>query len=268
MRGSNFYKGYDKRRDEILSLYNEGMSTPDIAERTGISKTHVKRLLLKVGIVFRSNGEWAKLKADKYVPVIVEDLVYIYAVILGDGCIYRDRIILQVTDRELALSFAEALNRLGFGTGHVGFVAHDKHSNRKAKHVVSVNAQRLVRWLDKCDTEKLVSSFPLAFLRGLFESEGYWSGRSLGVVCNTQRDIIEKCREILVDLGYSPILKVRSTPAGRPFYRLFLHRKAEQSRFITEVNPCIRQGNLQPSSAKAIEVVEKVQRLGNDDANE
>lgn len=261
----NFAKGYGERALELKQLYERGLSTDVISVRTGISRTHVKRLLKNVGTKTRTKQQWANLKASAYVPQIIPHLAYIYGVYLGDGCIFRDRLLLQVTESAFARSFADALLHLGVGTGHVGYTTAPQRRARKPLYVVSVNAKGLTTWLLSQATAALPDLFPFDFLRGLFESEGYWSGNQLGVVCNTEEWIVRRCEHLLLKAGYHPRFAVRTTPAGKPFFRLFLYRKAEQSRFIEEVRPCIRQANPQVSRGNGIRVPRKLQRLRSDE---
>lgn len=263
----------DNPLEKLAQLYRSGMNALQIATQVGLSSTHTKRLLKRI-VVLRTRREWADFRnqqKDLQHPIICEDLSYVYGVYRGDGCITGTRILLQVTNKSFAHSFADALVRLGYGTGHVGYVP--QHHPRQEMFIVKVTARGLIQWIENEASFAVVDKYPAAFLKGFFESEGHLAlltrrtstsrQRYAVQMANTERELIDWCEEILIREGFTPRRLRTHTPAGRPYYRISLFKQAEMLRFFSWVHPVFKtpHGNPQGSPQNGIRVSGNLQRL-------
>lgn len=104
-------------RLEIKELFDQGLSTKDIASKFNVSDTTIRDAVNRMGGVFKPQTDTKrkyKLNEECFGDFSTEDSLYFYGLLLGDGNISKDRprvkISLMKPDREILEKF-----RLFFG---------------------------------------------------------------------------------------------------------------------------------------------------------
>jgi len=237
------------RETELLSENIEKISMVKIAEKLGRS---FHSIYGKKREVFPNKNLTIRNFDNSPTPV----LAYVVGVIFGDGCItyYRKqnsyRIYLRCTDREFAVSFKYALERIGL---HPSTVKSVKPRTERHKPVWRVEAQSKLfyKWFMALNLEKLklllgTGELKLEFIRGFYESEGcLWRGdksrkRNWCIsICNTNADLIKLIRSILTDLGFSFSVWISRKAGRKLLYNIQMSRFNEVLRFLQEIKPSI-----------------------------
>jgi len=182
-----------------------------------------------------------------------KELAYILGVLKGDGYTSKRSIGLCAKDEVFINSFAEALRR-------VDLEPHFYRVGPKEEYFdVRVHSKALSNWLRTLgleDIEKLVQGevFTRAFIRGFYESEGcyhvqrYSHGNHVdtGVrvqMSNTDRELLELVQRLLNEIGFDfRLSKCTSRPPLKQEYLLLISRKDIAEKFISTINPCIKNG--------------------------
>jgi len=201
----------------------------------------------------RSDGSFNKLPSSS--------LAYVLGVCFGDAsvCQYRDKftgvyrhvISLEVPERELAISFRNALRKIGLNSSF-SFYA------KKNVYRVRVYSKPFYRWFNKLtpkDLKKMLCPvFAQQFVRGFYESEGciskivdrrcsnFW--RHQLIMGCTNRQIVELIHWMLNDMGFSFHFGEfhHSNPKAKTLYRIYIYDSGQEKirRFIIKIKPCIK----------------------------
>lgn len=171
------------------------------------------------------------------------DLSYAIGVIIGDGCVCGNNVILSVTDERFALSFQATLVCLGL---HPRLNVSIPKGKLRFYFRVTAMSKTFAEWYRSLSHDGIASiarSSAVSFLRGFYEAEGTASGNRLCVV-NTQPWKIEIYQELVESLGFKTShLSYPRIPPKRDAHELHvLGGRREQARFLHCVNPCIKWG--------------------------
>jgi hypothetical protein len=261
-------KGLTKAKAPILSICHKGQIPWNKQFVTSICQICGK--VFPVSPSYLKNGKYkccslqcmriyqAKFRRSVYPKLEPSpQLSYVIGVLIGDGCIsqYRHRsgkyswnVILSVTDEAFALSFRQALLDLGL---HPRLSLSKRDSTRKNCFRVTAFSKSFVEWFDALSEEQLarvVSKYPIEFLRGFYESEGTASQHRVCLV-NTDVWKLEIARQLIESLGFQTSLLnyPRLPPAKTPYELHILGGQNEQFRFLSLLNPCIKRGRYESS---------------------
>jgi intein-encoded DNA endonuclease-like protein len=240
--------------DEVNRLRRDGLTYKEIIDevwrRYGvkISKSSVSEWLN--GIHNPYNG--------RYIPSIeflepCEELAYVVGVKIGDGYATRRRrtvksynrvrIGLQVKDKEFAAEFGRCLAKV-LGRRPV----KPRYSNSSRLFVVEVYSQtlydllkkpveldRLKKYIEHC--ERCMA----AFLRGLADSEGSVSEEGYIIIYNTNRELLEYVKGLLVRLGIESTGPWPRRRQGKTFYdptkmKRYVYKKDEYYIYLKTCN--------------------------------
>lgn len=86
----------------IIKMYNEGKSQKEIADFYNTYNTSIRRVLLRHKINLRSNSEIQSYVNKDIFDDLESDVVnYWLGWLISDGCIYKERVTLQVQEKDL-----------------------------------------------------------------------------------------------------------------------------------------------------------------------
>lgn len=250
--------------DQIKEMYSEGHSSITIASELGIASNAVYLFLrdneLNRGRKQALEATWSHhhpLKCD-FDSTIDEDMAWLVGVLLSDGCVFKSgsthRLVLEVIDEEFADYFKNVVDSIGL---HTNKRAYERKADRYANTFYSVHAhsKAFYEWWDALDREdfrEIARSYPAAFVRAIYDSEGCLSQRSTGQykisMHMTDRWILELVQELSSSsvkfLG--PYVDRRSEymENRKDLYRISLTRRKEVKRFCKWVNPILDRKNI------------------------
>jgi hypothetical protein len=243
-------------KDLLKHLYwQEKLSLPKIGERLQRSSCTVLWYFKKYGLPRRSRLE-ATLKQPNLAPT--PTLSYILGVILGDGTtsIYRSKqhpsstyyiVDLAVKSQTFVNSFGEALKKIGL---HPCFCLKRSryNGNPYLTYRVMTQSKVFVQWIRSLNLEDIEDKIlvtdedKVAFVRGIYESEGYYGKKELSI-SNTDDGLVHLLFRCLRSLGFTPSKHTSQIPSGNFYVLRILGGRVERSRFVTMINPCIKRGD-------------------------
>ena len=225
---------------EIADMYNMGVSTV-YKWLNGISapKQHLKKPNLSLH----------------------SELVYILAVLLGDGHVHcavnspyyiSYYMILSVKDKSFAESFAVAVKKINLhpvtykSRGHNGTA---DYINVVAHSKIFYNWYKSLSWRD---IEKIGKLHPLDFIRGMYESEGsFYSGtdkrkkycyEQLYPATNKNYNLLQFIAKQLERYEFDTSIYTSKKKGYDDSYRLYLKGGIEErQRFVSLITPAIRK---------------------------
>jgi len=188
-----------------MELRRQGYGSRRISRILNISRTTAYQWIKG------KNPQGAFSNPPRYHPnlELSETLFYIIGVVLGDGCLYRPRWLIQLVtkERKFAESFRDALKSIDLRV----------YFYRKRYFRVYTLSKSLFQFLDGLtlkDMEELLTSrreWAISFLRGFYESEGYFEriGRNGRIrIFNTNIDLLVAVKRVMEKLGFHPRLHV------------------------------------------------------------
>jgi len=242
--------------------YDDSLSRKEVAKRLGFSETMVKYWRRKFNLPVRD----FRVRKPTYNLTfeISPQLVYVLGVMLGDGSarkykrFYKGKpngiqyiIKLRTTDEPFAETFCRHLKFLGMN-------AYIKRipSEPRVFNVIAY-CKAFYDWytnLSLNDIEKIANLYPVEFLRGFYESEGWVSTGTyldkrnpkqykfrprycLGI-SNYKKELLELVQHILSKLGYNLALYHRESKGE---YWLMTCKKSQVYAIIKTLNPCIKK---------------------------
>ena len=105
------------QHDQVILMYNKGMSCQKIADALKCSESYINKMLRTKGITKRTNVEYRtkqQFQHDYFSKINTEDKAYWLGVLMADGCITvkksgQKMIQLVVKDEELPVAFIKAI---------------------------------------------------------------------------------------------------------------------------------------------------------------
>jgi len=251
----------------------------EIGQELGLHREIIRRQMQRLNIPKRNRSEAATLDAKKRLKqpnlMLSATISYIIGVILGDGTIGNKkndyRIGLQTHSAAFNKSFEQALDKIGLNAKTYKYTRVRKVANGAFSDCIqtyyhtSALSKVFVDWfksLDLVAISKLASEYPSDFLRGFYESEGYFSKEArrrifrykerfytyiikrerIGVAV-TNKLLLDLARELSKQLGFHPTnisIKSSNCHNRKTLYQFEISRKGEARRFIREINPVIK----------------------------
>jgi len=208
----NFNK-IDEYKKKVLVLIEKGYKIKEVSDLLNLRYNDV-RLFLKN----KFNKElYEKIKIQPFKlnensKLINEDLAYIVGVILGDACLTKYQIKLEVIDKDFRDNFAFIVNRwcdiktgsteriLG-NTKRFGCIIYSKDICNFIKQLINDNIFDNI--------SKKEDKIKISFMKGLFDSEGSVNGFSCITFSNINKKIIDfvynSLKELNFDMGHIKI---------------------------------------------------------------
>jgi intein-encoded DNA endonuclease-like protein len=187
------------------------------------------------------------------------DLAYTLGVLLGDACVCHSKrafiVLMNVRVKKFAESFADSLTNIGLNPLVKRIWKKSTIGGKEYKRyfwLVRANSKLFVLWFKSLEVNNLKKflekpKYKLAFLRGIYESEGtagYWRrghGKSWVIrIAMTNFDVLKLCCELFKELGYTLCLthqgRLRS---GKEYYSLEKNGAAVLE-ILKILKPCIK----------------------------
>lgn len=260
--------GQKPSAEVLQSLYwNENLSLRDIGKLFHVrGESTVRKWMERYNIKRRDRIYACKVASSEkntIKPILTpsEDLAYILGVLVGDGCVCHTTsgdyfAALNVKTKVFAESFAKSLKKIGLNP----FIQHiwvtsiiNGRQYEGYDWRVRAYSKLLFQWfknLKVTEFQKFLKKpeYKIAFLRGLYESEGsrgYWSCGK-GKKAWTMRivmlnfSVLKLSKELFLDLGYKLCLThSHHTSSGKLLYSLEKTAK-EVPEILETLNPCIK----------------------------
>jgi len=191
---------------------------------------------------------WNKIEPD-LTPT--PNLSYILGVIEGDSSVFhcdshRYIIAMETTARKFNLSFEKALEAIKLNPNTYEIKSRKTWRTR-------ANSKAFYDWYNSLDLEKIEEflsgrRMKEAFVRGFYESEGNiskpnkWCWR-VKMEC-TNKELMKMVHRLLKELDFNFNFGLRENRHGRGdrlLYELESAKKDEVSRFMTDIDPCIKR---------------------------
>ncbi len=262
---------YDSKNELKRIYWDEGKSINEIAYLAGENYSTIHQRMVKFGIKRRTRSDGLKIKYRTQPSKLdlnpSPNLAYILGVLYGDGTVfkyyhkrdgnYRFGISLQVTQKKFALSFKQALEKLGFKP------RFSFYPPRK-RHTVEQYSEEFYHWFKALSPDGLRDLLndnfcAREFIRGFYESEGCLSterykqrcrykdkiyeykrtGCSLSMT-NTNLEILTLVKNCLTKLGLSFRMSIRRCPGRKILYRIYTAKRKTIARFLDVIKPCIK----------------------------
>jgi len=170
-------------------------------------------------------------------------LSYVLGVLSGDGFIQKSgyRIALCCREKCFAESFRIALEKIGL---HPSKIYRDSRGYFRVQAFSKIFCDWYFK-LDYSEIRKIVSKYPLEYIRGFYESEGSIRRKPLRHtyelrMTNTNFDTISTIAHFLDELGlaYHINKRTRKTMNGKTVYDITLYH--DVPRFLELIKPCIK----------------------------
>lgn len=223
--------------------WDEGLSVTEIGRRHGVSPAAIGYWMKKLGVTHR-----VKLQDVLFEPS--PTLAYIYGVIHGDGCLYKNKanggqvIRLSVIDRGFAESFRDALIIVGIRAKTIQVPGQNGHKPQWLTYATSKAFHG--KWDQQSPEERLafsLNAYPADFIRGLYESEGtvkFHRGRVELAIYNTNVYMQDAVIRVLRNRGYEAKRFIMKLESGKSFVHISLYRSLDIKRFFAWVRPCVK----------------------------
>lgn len=200
--------------------------------------------------------KWIK-KRGKWRPRKSKALSYLIGVLIGDGSVSvikpkkhsqkSYRIHLAVTDKNFAMSFKRSLEKIGIKNVRKYYYSGEEEQHRGMYHVFAA-CMLFVKWFQQLNLQDIrseIESYKRPFIRGFYESEGSLtinSGNNESLVvsmCNRDKKILRFVLKLVRELHFPFYWRKNEREDGID-YQIRLFKQEEVSRFLEEVNPCIK----------------------------
>jgi intein-encoded DNA endonuclease-like protein len=201
---------------EIVRLYTEGNSAPEVADKLNISIDLVYSKLKKNNIKRRSHKEAANLALSKNrikiyshnIPesskTLTKEKAYVIGVMCGDGYLHKTKnssyqVAMQAIDKEFVEEFARCLEKIYKIKPTISFIKvktrnwNNKYQARTCRKLIYNNllqyspSFKTKEWIIPNEIKNSNLKIQSAFLKGFFDSEGcieYKSRRISGTSTN------------------------------------------------------------------------------------
>jgi hypothetical protein len=245
-------KKVDVRR--LVELYSSGKSIAASAKSCGLTFTMARSRLIEAGFPLRTAFERNRKSVDLRSEV---DTNYVIGVYLGDGYAWKARsgdhigfkVGLSTVDREFADAFGAALERMGVHTPPLRRKRYPNRPNAQEAWVLEVCSYNLYHWLTGLKPteirDRVSRSRPagLAFLRGLYDSEGSFSTRGNGVdvrMANADMGTMRLALATLRALGFpAHLYSYGREPDRKTMHHVVLAGAMSARSFLEAVRPSI-----------------------------
>lgn len=183
----------------IVTEYQKGRNTKNIASELGTYNTTIRRILMQSGITPRTTSEvWDKRSILFDAPSNVEEPNYWIGFLSADGAVFGTRISLTLAekDKQMVYKFSEFCN------SHVRTILHKKfnvvqystsfHSSKNVEFLKSIGITE-----KKSKTIKLNIPFNRHILRGVLDGDGHVSKKGLISIASASIEFTNQLSEYL-----------------------------------------------------------------------
>lgn len=247
-------------KEELLQLFSTTGNVKGVANFYGVDHGVVVRWLDYYEI---DRTQWYKTKNNANLE-ITTDLVYILAVLWGDGnggYLYNHvnnkyDIAFRSKDKKFADEVFEAFKRISLSPSMsiVDYSGKEYWVNRNPQYAVYASSKKFVQWFREVNYDKLreivlsSKSTAIAFIKGFYESEGSLHRKDWYInIYNTNKRLLEICIDALKLIGFETSLRgpYYCDTYRKGKYILYVRKKESNKttdRFLTVINPCIKRG--------------------------
>lgn len=181
--------------EKIIELYNQNLTTVEIAEKLGCSHSNIGRRLKKAGISYKRDYSKRRLPSrinkykinENFFEVIdSESKAYFLGLMYSDGSVSKNKFYLKLKDEDIILKFRDALEcnypirkvYYSWYDAYILEVSSQTSCNNLIKQGCFINKTRTIR------LPKLREDLYRHFIRGFFDGDG----------CLQLQDKIYHCR--------------------------------------------------------------------------
>lgn len=227
-----------EKEKSIISDYQFGLNTVEIARKWNTYNTSIRRVLLRYGITPRTTQEvLSRVKVNPF-SLGNEKSEYFLGLLLTDGCIHHRKnsnsvdISLTLKDKEMVENFRD------FVCPENSIYKRYYPRSKTYTFTISVKSKLVASWLEskgnfynksyECD---IYTPLTPHILRGIFDGDGYWhtinSGQGLSWgVCGRSLPFILKIKNYLENKGIKTTLRKRDIP-NRLLYYLEIYKTVD-----------------------------------------
>ena len=244
-------KKFNKQKEQqIIEMYNKGISQKDIATYFNTFNTSIRRVLLRYNIKIRSNSELFRIvNRDIFSNLDCTETNYWLGMLATDGCVTKKASIvldLHKNDKYLLEQFIE------FTKAPLNLTKTTHYTGIESYRVYFTNYD-CVNTLEKYGitrrkslTLKLNIPFNFHLLRGIFDGDGSIS--SYFTIASASLNFIKQIEEFLKNNNYHPTTRTvteykKGVKRKNPIYIIALHRKDELFKLYydlySESYPCL-----------------------------
>lgn len=195
-------------KSEVVSMYESGASSADIAEAAGCGTRNIRRVLRQAGADMRNAGRPASYEINEmFFREWTPDMTYVLGFIVTDGCINGNSVTIAQKDDQILRYMNEAMSsncriskRSNNGDGWI--------------YTLSINRKSIVEdlaALGVLERKSLTVKFPEVpaeylrhFIRGVMDGDGWFHKR--GYTANVTTGSIyfaEGLRDVFASYGYN-----------------------------------------------------------------
>ena len=181
--------------ESIIELYNQNLTTVEIAEKLGCSYSNIGKRLKKAGINYErdyskqrlpSRINRHKINESFFETIDSESKAYFLGLMYSDGSVSKNQFYLKLKDEDIILKFRNALEcdypvkKVSYGgyNAYILVVSSQTSCNNLIKQGCFINKTKVIR------LAKLKEDLYKHFIRGFFDGDG----------CLQLQDKIYHCR--------------------------------------------------------------------------
>ena len=222
---------FSKEKEEsIISDYQKGFNTVEIAKKWNTYNTSIRRVLIRNGITPRTNKEVQSRVKECPFKIGEEYSEYFLGLLLTDGNIHHRKdtnsvsISLSLKDKEMVENFKNFV----CPKNKVSKVLQKKYNTYM--YTTSVRSDIIANWLENqgnftnksydCDIYIPITPH---ILRGIFDGDGYWHSTNEGRtktwgICGKSLNFLQKIQQYLLSNNIQSSLNKRKTKNSYLYY--------------------------------------------------
>lgn len=228
-----------EKEQSIISDYQAGLNTVEIAKKWNTYNTSIRRVLLRYGITPRTSKEVHTRVKENPFKLGDEKSEYFLGLLLTDGCVQHRKennsvsITLALKDKEMVEKFRD----FACPRNKVSKILQKKYNTYMFS--ASVRSDLIAAWLEEhgnfrnksyeCD---IYTPLTPHILRGIFDGDGYWHSTNNGNtmqwgICGKSLIFLQKIKEYLHSLGIESFLNKRKKPNNNYLYHLEIQKTVD-----------------------------------------
>lgn len=228
-----------EKEASIISDYQAGLNTVEIAKKWNTYNTSIRRVLLRYGITPRTSKEVHTRVKENPFKLGDEKSEYFLGLLLTDGCVQHRKeinsvsITLSLKDKEMVEKFRD----FACPRNKVSKILQKKYNTYMFS--TSVRSDLIAAWLEEhgnfhnksyeCD---IYTPLTPHILRGIFDGDGYWHSTNNGNtmqwgICGKSLIFLQKIKDYLHSLGIESFLYKRKKPNNNYLYNLEVQKTVD-----------------------------------------
>lgn len=233
-----------EKENNIINMYYSGKTQKEIAIYYNTFNTSIRRVLLRNNIKIRSNSEIQSFVNNSIFDTLTSwEVNYWLGWLISDGCIYKNRITLQVQEKDLEIikNFKKFLgNKIIIKTIiHSKFKTKGYRIDFKNKTVFNkLQYYGITERKSLTISLKIPLTFPM--LLGIFEGDGtfVFLGKNKDLagfkILSGSEKLVNQLYQFLVFEGFNPTI-TKSNYTKNELYSINLYRKKELIKLYTKL---------------------------------